>query len=122
VRRLLVPAVVIATVGTSVVASASSLGLGADSLGAGNVAVAACDGDGFSPSYTTVGGNVTTVTVGGIDGACAGGALSVTLTDGGVALASGGPVTVAGASAVVSLSPQPDAELVDGIHVLVNGP
>ncbi len=121
-RRLLVLALGVAIVAGSVLAAAATLGLDAESLGAGNAAVTACDADGFSPSYTTVAGNVTTVTVGGIDAACVGGQLSVTLTDGGFGIGSGGPVSVSGASVAVPLSPQPDGELVDGIHVVIGGP
>jgi hypothetical protein len=117
------------TVAGSVVAAAANLPLTSEGVAAGNAPVAPCDANGFSPTYTTVGGNVTTVAVGGIaDPACEGGALEVTLVGAGGKLGSGGPVTIPtdgdsiDNSVSVSLSPQPDGELVTGIRVLIAGP
>ncbi len=93
-----------------------------------SAAVVPCDTV-FSVTYTTSGGKVTTVTVGGIaDPACEGGQLKLTLLGGGATLGSGGPVTVptdAGTvdnSVAVSVSPQPNAWLVDEVAVVVAGP
>lgn len=113
----------------AVVAQAAGLSTGSDSLGAGNASVSPCDTD-FTDSYTTVSGNVVSVTVGGIaDPACEGGALSVTLTNSsGSALSGGGPVTIPTdpdtvANAVtVPIGGAPDADLVAGIRILVSGP
>jgi hypothetical protein len=103
-------------------AVAASLGNIAGNLGAGSAPVAACDTD-FGAAYTTVSGNVTGVNVTGIAAQCAGGALSVTLTNGaGTALGSGGPATISGTSANVSISATPDADLVGGIRVSIEGP
>jgi hypothetical protein len=72
---------------------------------------------------------VTSVTIAGIaDPACEGGQLSLTLTSTGTALAAGGPQAVptdgdpADNSMTVSVSPQPAASQVDGIHLVIEGP
>ena len=101
---------------------AASLGGIGGTLGAGGASVAACDAD-FGTVYTTVGGNVTAVQVTGIAAACDGGALSVTLTNAaGTAIGSGGPATISGTSASVSISATPDGELVAGLRVSIEGP
>jgi hypothetical protein len=117
------------TLAGSAVAAAATLPLTSDGLAAGDAAVAACDANGFSPTYTTLGGNVTTVAIGGIaDPGCEGGTLEVTLVGAGGKLGDGGPLTVptdgdsTDNSVSVSVSPQPDGELVTGIRVLIAGP
>jgi hypothetical protein len=103
-------------------AVAASLGGITGTLGAGQTSVTACD-TGFGATYTTVSGNVTAVSVTGIDGACVGGALSVRLTNsGGTSVGNGGPVTVSGGTATVSIGAAPDADLVAGIRVSIEGP
>jgi hypothetical protein len=113
------------------VATAASLGgIASPRLGAGSSVVLACDGNGVSTSYTTSGGEVTSVTVGGLaDPACEGAQVSQTLvssTD--ASLGSVGPTTVgvdagtADSSVTLSTSAQPDAAAVAGVHVLVEGP
>lgn len=130
-RRIALLGLALLTAVTAVYAAAASLGTINDAtLGAGNGTVVACDNDGFSVSYTTSGGNVTQVTLSGIsDPGCEGGRLSLTLTDGsGNAIGSGGPVTVptdgdaVDQQMTVNVSPQPSAEAVQGIHVVVGGP
>jgi hypothetical protein len=92
------------------------------SLGAGSNSVAACDTS-FGATYTTVSGNVTAVNVTGIAPECAGGALSVTLTNsGGTALGSGGPTTISGTSANVTTSGGADGDLVTGLRISIEGP
>ncbi|HXH88184.1 MAG TPA: hypothetical protein VNI55_06220 [Gaiellaceae bacterium] len=121
-RSLLLAAVVVAT--TATVAAAASLGgVAGGAVGSGDAPIAACD-TGFTVSYTTLGGNVTAVTVGDIAAACAGGALRVTVTDaGGASIAAGGPQTLgAGASASVSVAPQPPAEDTTGVGISIVGP
>jgi hypothetical protein len=131
-RRLLVLAGSVAAAGVAAYAAAGA-GLTpftSASVSAGNEAIVACDSDGFSVTYTTSGGNVTSATVGGIsDPDCEGGALSLTLTDaGGAAIASGGPQTIptdgdtSPNSVAVALAPTPAAELVAGFRIVVTGP
>jgi hypothetical protein len=116
---------------TASLASAAALGgLGGERVAAGDGAILACDGNGFSVGYTTVGGNVTSATVADIaDPACEGGELSITVTDGaGNSIASGGPTALpadgdtAPNSVTLPVSPQPAAEQVAGAHVAVVGP
>jgi hypothetical protein len=100
---------------------AASLGIGG-TLGAGGASVSSCDAD-FGADYTTVSGNVTAVQVTGIAAACAGGALSVKLTNAsGTAIGSGGPATISGASTNVSMSTTADADLVTGLRISIEGP
>lgn len=121
-KRLLVFAMMIASLATMVVGSAASFGVGADDLGAGSALVNECDNS-FVHSFTTSGGNVTQVIVDDIAATCVGGRLSLTLTNSsGSGIGSGGPVAVGGTSASVSISPQPFATEVGGIHIVVVGP
>ena len=105
-------------------AAATSLGgLTSDQLGVGSAIVGACDSDGVSASYTTVDGDVTEVNLDGIAPECAGGALSLTLADDtGASIATGGPITVDDVTELVDVSPQPAAEDVAALHVVVVGP
>jgi hypothetical protein len=128
-RRAVLAAASAFLVGSPVVAAAATFGLSSAELGAGSAAVSACD-NGFSYAYTTQGGAVTAVTVGGIaDPDCSGGELALTVTDSsGARLASGGPVTVpsdgdgAADSIDVPLGVHADAELVAGVRVVITGP
>ena len=103
-------------------AAAAGLDVAGGGVGAGTASVARCDPDGFSLSFTTLGGDVTAVSVGGIAAACVGGELSVTLTSSGANVGGGGPVSVAGSAADVSITATPDADAIDGYHVAVVGP
>ena len=92
-------------------------------MGNGSTPVTACDTDGFTIAYTTSGGNLTLVAVGGIASACNGGSLRVTVVNGSrTSVASGGPVTVSGTSATVSVSPNPPASTPAGVDVSIVGP
>jgi len=124
------PLLLVFCAATVLPASAASLGgLDPDRLTAGQATVAACDGA-VSLSYATQGGNVTSVTIGGIaDPACEGGALSVQALDSSNAsISSAGPATVAtdadtaDNSLTLSLSPQPNAEQVSATAVSITGP
>lgn len=107
----------------SVHASAATMPASTTRVGAGSAAVLRCDSDGFTASsFTTSGGKVTSVMVGGIAAACQGGLLSVTLTQGSTSVASGGPVAVTGTSQAVSVTGAPDAWNVDGMKSVVIGP
>lgn len=122
-RKILLVIAVVALAGGTL---AFAAGLGPITTGTvGNAAASVnpCQSGGFTISYTTSAGNVTQVVIGGIQAACSGGALSVTLTDGtGAQIGSGGPVTIAGASATVPLTQQPYAGNVAGYTVVITGP
>jgi hypothetical protein len=129
VRRLALISVALVALGTAAVAFAAGLGpVTQSSVGANSTVVVPCDTDGFTISYTTSAGNVTQATIGGIkEPDCAGGALSLTLTDsGGASIGSGGPVTVPSmadpGSVAVPLSVQPYAGNVAGFQVVIVGP
>jgi hypothetical protein len=102
--------------------------LTARSLGAGSAAVTPCDANGFTIAYSTSHGNVSGVTVGGIqEPQCAGGKLSATLVDAsGASIGGGGPVTIPNgsdpASVAVATSPQPAAGSVQGHRITIVGP
>lgn len=122
VRRTLISTLLALLLTSPVVAVAASLGTVTGDLGAGQSSITACD-TGFGVTYTTVSGNVTAVTVTGIAAECAGGALALTLTNGaGTAVGSGGPVTVSGGNATVSISATPDADVVAGVRISIEGP
>ena len=106
----------------SVHASAATMPASTTRVGAGSATVLSCDPDGFTPTFTTSGGMVTSVTVGGIAPACMGGVLRVTLTQGSTSVASGGPVTIDSSTEVVSVTGSPFAYNVDGFKAVVIGP
>lgn len=131
-RRLVVGSVLSlpAIAAVAVVASAATLGgLGASGLAAGQTAVSACDGDGFTYDLSVSTGLVTAVVVGDVaDPGCEGGTLHLTLVDDAGADIGGGTETVpvdedTDANLVtVSLSVQPLLTDVAGIHAAVVGP
>jgi hypothetical protein len=129
-RFVLVTIVAVAVLSASLASAAALGGVSSGRVGAGDAAIAACDANGFTVSYTTVGGNVTAATVADIaDPGCEGGDLSVTVTNGaGDSIASGGPSSIptdgdtSPNSLTLSVSPQPMAEQVAGVHVAVVGP
>ena len=122
-KRLLVLCSAVA-VGFCSLASASALqGVSSTPAGNGSSPVAACDTNGVTVSYTTSGGNVTSVGVGGIALACNGASLRVTVVDSSrTSVASGGPVTVSGSAATVSVSPNPPGATPAGVDVSIVGP
>jgi hypothetical protein len=131
VRRLVLVAIATSAVLSGGLASAAALGgVNTDRFGAGNAALVACDANAFTVTYTTVGGDVTAATVADIaDPGCEGGELSITVTNNaGDSIASGGPSSIAADggtspnSLIVSVTPQPAAEQVAGVHVVVVGP
>lgn len=129
-RFVLITIVAVAVLSASLASAAALGGVNTDRVGAGDAAIAACDANGFTISYTTVGGNVTAATVADIaDPGCEGGDLSVRVTNSaGDSIASGGPspIPTDGGTTpnalTVSVSPQPAAEQVAGVHVAVVGP
>lgn len=129
--RAFVITLIIAAVAPLAFAAANSLGgLSTTKVGSGNSVIAACDANGFTPSYTTSGGNITSVTVSGIaDPGCEGGSLKLSVVDSaGVSLASGGPLTIPtdadtiDDTVTVTVSPQPSAASAAGVHMSVVGP
>lgn len=124
VKRLLILCVAVAMGVSCSLAAASALqGVSSGRAGNGSIAVTACDTDGFTVTYTTSGGNVSSVAVGGIATACNGGSLRVTVVDGSrTSVASGGPVTVSGSSETVSVSPNPAGSTPAGVDVSIAGP
>ena len=122
-RRLLILCSAVAVgVPCSLAAAAALQGVSPSPVASGSGSVAQCDTDGFTVTYTTSGGNVTSVAIGGIAAACNGGSLQVTLVNGSrESLASGGPVTVSGPSQTLTVSPQPRAANVAGTDISVAG-
>lgn len=130
-RRVIVLILTAATLASLSIASAAAVGgISGDPFAAGDAPIPACDATGFTLAYTTVGGNLTAVTVNGIaDPGCEGGDLSVTITNTvGASIASGGPQGItpdgdtADNSVVVPVSPNPAAEQVSGYHISLVGP
>jgi hypothetical protein len=95
-RRAVLWSTIVAAAAVAGGALAAPLVLARGPLGNGNATVVPCDADGFTHSYATSRGNVTSVTVGGIaDPACEGGTLRVTITSSsGASIASAGPQVV----------------------------
>lgn len=114
----------------SVFALAASLGgITSGNVGADNAAVASCDSDGVTTSYTTAWDatdkryEIASTTVGGVNDACDGQTLSVSLTDSSGAQIGSGSLalpTSAATSFSVTMSPAPSAKLTEGVHVLIN--
>lgn len=118
----------IALAGAAAASAASLNGITSDKLGADATLVASCDIDGvtattFVNAYdATLGAYKTSgVTIGGIDAACAGETMKVTLKDGTGAGLGEATATVAGASQAVTFAPTIDAELVQGVAVVITG-
>jgi hypothetical protein len=104
-------------------ASAATMPASSTRVGGGSASVLSCDPDGFTASaFGISSGKITSAEVGGIAPACQGGRLSVTLTQGNVSVASGGPVTVTGTSQSVPITGSPDVWNVDGMKAVVLGP
>jgi len=129
VRHSIVILAAFLVLGTATVAFAASLGpLASSAVGTSGNSVNPCDTDGFTISYTTSGGNVTQVTIGGIkEPNCTAGQLSVTLTDGsGASIGSGGPVAVPSmadpGSVSVPITGAPFAGNVAGFRAVIVGP
>jgi len=122
-------AIAIAVIGVAglSLASAAQLNINSASLGAGTDVVASCDADGvavgFETEYGTATYNATDVNVTGIAAACAGQDIRITVTDGGTAVGAEivGSVPVGGGTFTAPLSVAYDAELIDGVSIVIHG-
>lgn len=107
-------------------AGASSLPLSPASLAAGAASVTRCDGNGVDFRYVLDGtASVTSVIVAGIDAACQGGTLRVTLTSTGVDVGTGSvqlPASGWTGTYAVSISPTPLSSSVTATHAAIEGP
>lgn len=117
----LVTALVFAGAGSASYAAAASLGIVSGPLAAGTTAVPACDTDGFT--YTRAldaSHDVAQVTVSGINAACAGGTLVLTLTDSSAAaIGSGSGAVTSSGYVTVSIDTPPPAASVMAYHVAI---
>ena len=108
------------------VAFAASIPITGGTVGAGTAAVSACDPDGFTYRYAVdSSGKITTVTVGSIALACAGGTLRLTLTNGTTSVGSGSaslPASGFSGSASITVSPSPASNQVTAAYSAIEGP
>jgi hypothetical protein len=127
-KRLLISAMVLAVVFATVFGLAATLGVSPNDLGAGSGSVGSCDAT-VSTSYANAWDavderfEVTSVTVNAIADTCDGKTLKAALTDSSNVLLGQGTVVVptgVGTTATVSsLSADPDASLVNNVHVVI---
>ncbi len=112
----------------AVFASAASVSLSSDDLGAGDAPVSKCDANGFTTvSFTTDDNEITAVTIGDIDPACIGGTMTVNLlSNDNEPVGAGTAVvldTVSGIeTVVVAINPTPSTSVVKHVAMLVIGP
>jgi len=109
--------------------AASLGGITSNKVGADNTTVASCDTDGVTTSYATSWDatderyEITSVTVGGVNDACDGQTLNVSLTDSTGAQIGSGSLSIptsAATSHTVTMSTAPSAKLTEGVHVLIS--
>lgn len=115
---------------SAVFAMAASLGgITSTNVGADNTAVASCDSDGVSTSYTTAWDatdgryEITSVTVGGVSDTCDGQTMAVTLTNLAGAQIGTGTLAIptnAATSHAVSLTTHPSAKDTVNVHVVIS--
>lgn len=132
-RRTVFALVLALTIFGAVYGFAATLNLGTNELSAGNATVASCQASGTPTGTYTVaydstipGYKVSGVNVTGMDPACNGKTVSVTLTGASSASLANGSATYSSAGAnttvaISSLSATPAASLVTGVSVAVNG-
>jgi hypothetical protein len=101
-------------------------GVSSDELGADASVVAACDTDGVGVDYSVVYDTtddryeVASVDITGVDAACTGQTISVTLADSTTNLTSHSQ-TVAGATETLVFATAPDAEAVTNVAIVITG-
>jgi len=132
-RRILFASLLAMTIFGAVYGFAATLSVGANTLSAGNAAVASCQASGTpTGTYTVVydstipGYKVSGVTVTGMDPGCNTKTVSVTLTGAASASLASGSATYSSAASnttvvIPSLSANPSAALVTGVSVAING-
>jgi hypothetical protein len=126
-RRTVVAVVLALTIFGAVYGFAATLNVGANTLSAGNASVASCESASTTGTYTvaydaTLGAyKVATVNVTGIDVACNGKAISVTLTGASSANLNTISGTIAGTSIALTPGVTVSAALVTGVSVAING-
>jgi hypothetical protein len=129
-KRTLIAVLAGLLVFSGVFAMAASLGgVTSGKVGADNTVVASCDTDGVTTSYAT-GWDATnkryavnSVTVSGVNDACDGQTLGVSLTDASSTQLGSGTLAIPTSAATaftVSMSPSPSAKLTEGVHVLIS--
>ncbi|MGQ0678996.1 MAG: hypothetical protein ACT4OM_04950 [Actinomycetota bacterium] len=124
-KRILAALLVGGIVFAAAYALAAPLTVSSDNLGAGTDVVASCDLDGVDISYglDVVDGEfvVDEVIVDGIDAACVGEDLQITLSDGlGAVLFSSGSIPVASPT-TVPVAPAVGADEIEGVAVVITG-
>jgi len=130
-RKTIFAAVLALTIFGAVYGFAATLSVGANTLSAGNATVASCETTGtptgtYAVAYDTTNKayGISGVTVTGLDAACAGKAVSVTLTSntGGTNLGTiNGTVPAGGGSLALTTSGYVAAATVSGVSVAING-
>ena len=127
-KRILIAVTVALAVFGGAFAFAASLGgiTAAGTVGDSAAVVASCDTDGVTTSFSAPawdGGlkhyGVTDLTVSGINAACNGNSIDVTLTDSGGSSLGEATGTVAGTSATLTFSPAVSSSSVEGIEVVI---
>jgi hypothetical protein len=109
-------------------AAAATLGTSSSSVGAASATVAACDTDGFTYPARVVNSShfVTSLTVAGVNAACAGSTLTVNLADASGASIGSGTAAIAagfgGGNVVVTITSSTAASSIAGYRIAIVGP
>ncbi|MGI9604560.1 MAG: hypothetical protein ACR2P0_00340 [Acidimicrobiales bacterium] len=124
-RRTALGIFALAMSSSALVAHAVGLGgMSPGTFGSGGASVVVCDADGLTVSHVDSASRVTDVVISAIDLACEGGDLSLTVTDTGTAVATGGPVTIGPSTTSITLAITPSADATATLdhHITIVGP
>lgn len=129
-RRTLLALILLASSPLSTpTAAASSLSPGSSKVSAGTSTVAKCDSDGvtitsFRVNYDTTNNRyyVSQIRLSGIDAACNGGTLYVTLADVSNGSLANASASVAATTATLAISGSPPSANIKNVHVAIPGP
>ncbi|MCC6770525.1 MAG: hypothetical protein IT360_04870 [Gemmatimonadaceae bacterium] len=124
-RQLIAFIVALAAVAGGTAVAAAALSVTSERLSANGAPIGTCDPDGFVIDGFTLNGNneITAVAISGIDAACNGGALKVSLTRADdVSIGSGGPLNVAASTVSVPIVGLSAASLVKHEVIIIVGP